>query len=151
VSSEEIGDLLIALWRRWRAASPVGRGAITQEQYWVLKTLDSHGPLKVKDLASMLGCTPGSASVAVKRLEQGGMVKRRRSEDDERVVTVTLARAGGEKLRAWRGAQTKALAALFEPLDSEERDMLRELLVRALAAAGDARTPSNIGGRGRGL
>ena len=137
MSSEEIGDLLMAVWRRWKSASPVGRGAITQEQYWVLKTLRERGPMKVKDLASIVGCTAGSASVAVKRLEKAGLVKRERNDDDERVVTITLGKEGIEKLDAWRAEQFKSMVMLFELLSRAERKTLRDLLEKALGFGSD--------------
>jgi DNA-binding MarR family transcriptional regulator len=140
VSSEEIGDLLMAVWRRWKSSSPVGSGAITQEQYWVLKTLSKRGPMRVKDLASSIGCTPGSASVAVKRLERVGLVSRDRGTDDERVVTVTLTRKGSEKLESWREEQLRSMSSLFEPLSAQEKRWLRGVLEKALAFGGEVPT-----------
>jgi DNA-binding MarR family transcriptional regulator len=136
VSSEEIGDLLMVFWQRWRLASPVRRGAITREQYWMLRMLSEHGPMKIKDLASTIGCTAGSASVAVKRLEKGGLVKRERSEKDERVVTVILEKKGIKSLDAWRAEQLRSMTVLFDSFSPEERRVLHGLLGKALTAGG---------------
>ena len=144
VSSEEVGDLLMALWRQWKSASPVKRGAVTQEQYWVLKTLNEEGPLKIKDLAAKLGCTAGSASVTVKRMERDGMVERERSQRDERVVTVKLSRTGREKLVWWKRDQLKSVSMLFDSLNTRERKTLVRLLGEGLASV-----PSVNGGRGK--
>jgi len=134
VSSRDVGSLLMVLWQRWRAASPVRRGAITREQYWVLRTLSERGEMKIKDLAYSIGCTPGSASVSVKRLEKAGLVRRSRSKADERVVTVTLARKGAESLDAWERLQLASMAEVFEALTPEERRTLHTLLGKALRA-----------------
>jgi len=147
VSSESISDLLLVLWQRWRSASPVKRGAITREQYWVLRTLSERGKMKIKDLASAIGCTPGSASVAVKRLERAGLVRRERREKDERVVTVTLARRGNKRLDSWRGEQLSYMSTLFEPLSVNEKRVLRGLLEKALVVGGDL-PMSSEGARG---
>jgi DNA-binding MarR family transcriptional regulator len=141
VSSEHISDLLLVLWQRWRSASPVKRGAITREQYWILRTLSERGKMKIKDIASAIGCTPGSASVAVKRLERTGLVRRGRREKDERIVTVTLAKKGAGKLDSWRGEQLVSMSALFESLSAKEKQVLRGLLEKALIAGGDLPTP----------
>lgn len=137
MSSEDVGDLLMVIWQRWRSASPVRKGAITREQYWILRTLAESGGLKVKDLASSIGCTSGSASVAVKRLEKSGLVRRERGRSDERVVTVTLEKQGAKNLDAWKGEQLSAMADLFESLTVAERRTLRDLLAKALAASLD--------------
>ena len=141
MSSEEIADQMMFLWQRWRSASPVKRGAITREQYWILRLLMEGGPLRIKDLASAIGCTAGSASVAVKRLEKAGLVKRERSEKDERVVTVSLGKQGVKTLDAWKGEQLASMAAVFEPLSPDERRTLHDLLGKALAAGGTVPTP----------
>jgi DNA-binding MarR family transcriptional regulator len=148
VSSQEVGDLLMVLWQRWRAASPVRRGAITREQYWILRTLSERGQMKIKDLASSIGCTAGSASVAVKRLEKTGLVKRKRSVNDERVVTVTLGKYGAETLDAWENEQLASMAEVFEPLSPEERRTLRDLLRKALTVGGSLQiSPTKSSGR----
>lgn len=133
MSSTEISDLTMLLWQKWRSASPIRRGAVTREQYWILRTLTERGELKVKEIASAIGTTAGSASVAVKRMEKAGLVKRKRSEMDERVVTVALGKQGAEKLEAWRAEQLASMAALFDALTREERRSLRDLLRKALA------------------
>jgi len=146
MSSEDVGDLLMVIWQRWRSASPVRKGAITREQYWVLRTLMERGNMRVKDLASAIGCTAGSASVAVKRLEKSGLLRRERGGSDERVVTVILEKQGTKKLDAWREDQLSAMADLFEPLNAGERRTLHDLLWKALAASGDIpAAPANRG------
>ena len=146
MSSEHISDLLLVLWQRWRSASPVKRGAITREQYWVLRTLSERGKMKIKDIASAIGCTPGSASVAVKRLERAGLVRRERREKDERVVTVTLAKRGAKKLDSWKGEQLVSMSALFESLSVKEKQALSDILEKALVAGGDLPTPTGSTG-----
>ena len=121
MSAEEIADLLLVVWRKWRLASPVRKGTITREQYWVLRMLSENGPMKIKDLASTIGTTVGSTSVAMKRLEKAGMVSRKRSERDERVVTVSLGNRGASMLKAWRKEQLASMAGLFESLSFSEK------------------------------
>lgn len=147
MSSEEVGDLLMALWRLRKSASPVSRGAITQEQYWILKTLSEMGPMKLKDLAARLGITPGSASVTVKRMKRDGLVESERNRDDERVVTVRVARKGRERLRSWRSDQLGSVAALFGSLSPTELKELVRLLGKGLEQADMTGQTGSGGGR----
>jgi DNA-binding MarR family transcriptional regulator len=133
VSSEEAADILVALWRKWRSRSPVGRGAVTREQYWIMKKLRENGPMKVKDVAKSIGCTAGSASVAIKRLEKGGMVKRERSSDDERVVRVSLRKGAAEKLDSWRRDQFGSMSGILGKLTASDRRLLVGILGKALS------------------
>jgi len=137
VSSDSISDLLQVLWQRWRSASPVKKGAITREQYWILRMLSERDRMKIKDIASGIGCTAGSASIAAKRLERAGLVRRERGEKDERIVTVTLAKKGAKKLDSWRRGQLISMSALFEPLSAREKRVLHGILEKALVVGGD--------------
>jgi DNA-binding MarR family transcriptional regulator len=150
MSSEEISDLMMLFLQKWRSASPVKRGAITREQYWILRLLTEGGQMKIKDLASGIGCTAGSASVAVKRLERAGLVRRERNEKDERVVTVTLTGQGVKMLDSWKGEQLASMAVLFEPLSQSERRNLQGLLEKALAVGGSLSPLPKQSGERRG-
>ena len=125
------------------------KGAITREQYWILRMLSERGPMKIKDLASTIGCTAGSASVAVKRLERAGLAKRERSEKDERVVTVILEKKGVKSLQAWGTEQLNSMTTIFSSLSAEERRTLRTLLAKALTAGGDLPIASTVSTTGR--
>lgn len=106
--------------------------------------------MKIKDLASAIGCTAGSASVAVKRLEKAGLVSRERSESDERIVTVILGKKGVERLSSWRAEQLASMAALFESLSPEERRTMLDLLEKSLSVSGDLSIPpTKLSGGGK--
>ncbi|MDG7016314.1 MAG: MarR family transcriptional regulator [Nitrososphaerota archaeon] len=128
MADTDLPDLFLKVWRRWRSGSPVGKGEVTQEQYWVLRTLDVSGSQRLKDLAEKLGCTPSSASTAVKRLVRSGLVTRERGKDDEREVSVRLTKEGESKLTSWRSDQLARATVLFEPLSANERRALGTLL-----------------------
>jgi MarR family transcriptional regulator, organic hydroperoxide resistance regulator len=146
LAATEVGDMILALWQRWRAASPVRRGAITREQYWILRTLMDRGEMRIKDLASAIGCTAGSASVAVKRMERSALVRRQRGKLDERVVTVTLARQGERMLDTWRKEQLDSMEELFEPLSASEKRNLRRLLEKVLSRDAQLEVSAPISG-----
>ncbi|MCI1256984.1 MAG: MarR family transcriptional regulator [Corynebacterium provencense] len=67
---------------------------LTYPQYLLLVILWSHGEQSVRSLGQMMQLDSGTLSPLVRRLEQGGLVERRRDSDDERVVTVALTDRG---------------------------------------------------------
>ena len=141
--ASEIPDLFMRIWRKWRSSSPVGKGDVTQEQYWILRMLSVSGPQRIKDLADRLECTPSTASVSVKRLEKAGLVSRERSRDDEREVKVMLTEEGGSTVASWRREQLGNLSALFERLDAREKRELESLL-RKVAGPEPAEGPRRV-------
>lgn len=71
---------------------------ITYPQYLVLMVLWEHDGLPVNDIAKKLILNTNTITPLLKRMEQQGLIKRTRSELDERKVLVQLTRKG-EKLQ----------------------------------------------------
>ncbi|WP_371483852.1 MarR family winged helix-turn-helix transcriptional regulator [Kitasatospora sp. NBC_00315] len=67
---------------------------LTYPQYLVMLVLWEHGELPVKQIGEHLRLDSGTLSPLLKRLEAAGHVRRSRSAEDERSVTVALTGAG---------------------------------------------------------
>jgi MarR family transcriptional regulator, 2-MHQ and catechol-resistance regulon repressor len=101
---------------------------ITIEQYWVMRLLYERGVMRVKDIADRIGTTSSPVTISVKRLEARGFVKRKRSSDDERVVSVSLTTHGREVFELWRKKRQRLLSEYFDALDMKEKRTLLALL-----------------------
>ncbi|WP_026416754.1 MarR family winged helix-turn-helix transcriptional regulator [Actinomadura oligospora] len=99
---------------------------LTYPQYLVMLTLWEHDELPVKEIGDLLRLDSGTLSPLLKRLETAGHVHRRRSEEDERSVVVTLT-PEGEALRA-RAADVPRRMAEASGLTRDEFQTLRALL-----------------------
>ncbi|CAJ1196509.1 Organic hydroperoxide resistance transcriptional regulator [Companilactobacillus paralimentarius] len=73
---------------------------ITYPQYLVLVSLYQYKNLSVKELGELLSLDSGTLTPLLKRLENEGLVVRKRSKEDERVVNVYLTEAGIQKREA---------------------------------------------------
>jgi len=113
---------------------------LTYPQYLVMLVLWEGKPLSVSALGQRLALDSGTLTPLLKRLEEAKLVERRRSEEDERVVHVSLTKAGaalGE--RAWDIPVELACRAGFTPTRAgvaelqRLRDTLRDLTVRISA------------------
>jgi DNA-binding MarR family transcriptional regulator len=71
---------------------------LTYPQYLVFLVLWERDDINVKTLGERLFLDSGTITPLIKRLEARGLVKRRRDEDDERQVRITLT-AEGRALR----------------------------------------------------
>ena len=69
---------------------------LTYPQYLVLVTLWIEGDQTVGSLGDQLQLDSGTLSPLLRRMEQAGLVRRERSTEDERVVTVTVGDRGRE-------------------------------------------------------
>ncbi|MCK0115697.1 MarR family transcriptional regulator [Isoptericola sp. S6320L] len=113
---------------------------LSYTQYIVLTMLWANHdvPLTVGELGRLLDLDSGTLSPLVKRLEARELVERRRTADDERVVSVSLTETG----RGLRAELADVQRCLAERMPGR-RDEAEELLAR-LHEAND-RLPRRIG------
>ncbi|GAY07421.1 MarR family winged helix-turn-helix transcriptional regulator [Pseudonocardia sp. N23] len=119
---------VIALYRP--VLEPMG---LTHPQYLVMLALWERSPLSVKDLAGLLALDPGTLSPLLKRLEAAGLVVRRRSTEDERVLAVTLTDEGASLRAQAEQVPPAIIARLGMPLS--ELESLHASLTSVIAAA----------------
>jgi DNA-binding MarR family transcriptional regulator len=114
-------------------------------QLHVLGVLRDGAPITVSHLASRLGISPPSASAIVDRMVDGGLVARERSEEDRRIVSVSLTPAGEVALKEAIGGRRGWLERVLGRLDATElRDTVRVL--RRLEQALDEDRPGAVPG-----
>jgi 4'-phosphopantetheinyl transferase len=110
----------------FRAAAEQGRvrrllrQSVSLQHVQVLAVLRASGSLPVGDLARALDVSVASATGIVSRMEQRDLVTRTRSEQDRRVVTVSLARGGKTALEQLEGPAREKFAAMLETLTLDE-------------------------------
>lgn len=109
---------------------------LTYPQYLVMLVLWEDGDLPVKRIGERLRLDSGTLSPLLKRLESAGLVRRERSPEDERSVTVSLT-SEGSALRERAGRVPRRLLAATG-LPVEDLAALRELLERVTGALDSA-------------
>jgi DNA-binding MarR family transcriptional regulator len=124
-------DTLAQAIRRARGANAQpSDDLLTFSQYALLQSLDGDTTARVSDLAGAAGISPSTATRILDALERRAIVRRHRSPEDRRGVTVTLTDHGRRTLdrqAAWmRGRQR----AFYDQLPGAERELVADLLVR---------------------
>ena len=99
---------------------------LTYPQYLVMLVLWEGDGLRVSDIGDRLRLDSATLSPLLKRLEQGGLVGRARSADDERSVIVTLTESGRALKR--RAASIPARVERASCLTRQQLDVLKESL-----------------------
>lgn len=118
-----------------RAISTNQRSTLTLEQFWLLRQLRQNGPMSVGELSSILGVTPGSVTLACKRLEKDGHVTRDRQTYDERIVRVALTPDAHAIVEVWLEHRREVFAQFLEHLEPHEQEHLMQLIERVLEVA----------------
>lgn len=117
--------------RRARGATPTAApGWLTLSQYALLLPLADTDVARVSDLAGEAGVAPSTATRILDALERRAMVRRERSLEDRRGVTVTLTDDGREALRRQDDWMRARRLAFFGELPASERALVSGLLLR---------------------
>jgi len=103
---------------------------LTYPQYLVMMLLWEHKALSVKELGNELMLDSGTLTPLLKRLADKDLVKRTRSEEDERVVVITLTETG-QKLKR-KAAEIPEKLACSLHLTEKELLQLRGLTQQLL-------------------
>jgi len=98
---DNLSEFRYALRRFLAASEAINKAAgVTQQQYQAMLAVRAwpSDPMATKDLADQLLLTHHAAVQLVDRLEKLGLVERRGSSDDRRVVHLSLSAAGAAVL-----------------------------------------------------
>src|SRR5437763_9734646 len=130
-------DFLVA-FETWAQAVRRARGAAAQDaqdrltlsQYSLLMPLSGSDTARVSDLAAGAGIAPSTASRILDALERRAIVRRTRSQEDRRGVTVSLTEHGREALGQQHEWMRARQLEFFDGLPGEDRELVSSLLVR---------------------
>jgi DNA-binding MarR family transcriptional regulator len=123
-------ELLAQFAQAYRSLSDVLMDQITlsRSQAMVLCKLYHADGMTQSEIAQQLSVQGATVTDMLQRMEEGGLVSRRRDLDDNRLVRVYLSDAGREKERFILEQFFKLESAIFAGFDKNERVLLRRLL-----------------------
>jgi MarR family 2-MHQ and catechol resistance regulon transcriptional repressor len=101
---------------------------LTTEQFGVLTSIKSRGPLRPSDLASILERSPNSVSMLVDRMVKAGLVRRTRDRKDRRVVTVSMTSKGEKAVEPAIPAGWDFIHKILSPLSYKDKHALASML-----------------------
>ena len=128
-----LNEILVRLFRDINA---IEERAIRTEEYKDVTTNDMHvmeaiGIQEAKNMTSVaksLEVTTGTLTIAVNSLVKKGYVERVRSEEDRRVVLVSLSEKGKKAYLPHQQFHQQMIASILETLDGQEQQVLEKAL-----------------------
>jgi DNA-binding MarR family transcriptional regulator len=132
--SVEDWELLAHVAQAYRSLSDafMDRIGMHRAQATLLCRLFVHDGMTQSEIAEQLSVQGATVTNMLQRMEEAGLVARRRDPEDNRLVRVYLTDTGREQERAITEQFTKVEEAIFEGLDPEERVVLRQVLRKML-------------------
>lgn len=147
-SSDVLVDELFATTQRLRAFVD-GRlrehGASVSRLRTLRVLARAGGPLRMRDLAELVGNAPRTTTTIVDSLEKDGLVERVRHPEDRRAFLLTLTEEGVRRHREAEELDRAALATATGALAPAEREQLRSLLARIRTTVGERTADADAG------
>src|SRR5437588_12915555 len=145
--AEGLHRTLSKLFSILRRGDPSGSAAgadLTLAQLSILVTLLDQGPIRMTDLAAHERVRTPTTTVAIRRLEKIGLVKRSRDPSDLRAVLVDITPRGLAVHRESLTNRIAALAALLSQLSESDLETLTKALapLERLAASEPVTSPA---------
>jgi DNA-binding MarR family transcriptional regulator len=120
----------MAAVRRLRGRETSRPGELTDAQYSLLFCLRDESQMSVRDLAEAADLSPASVTEMLEGLATAGLVERRRSERDRRVVLTALTASGRGLVEERRARFEPRLRAALEPFSEDELVIAARVLER---------------------
>lgn len=103
---------------------------VTANDMHVIEAIDMEEARNMTSVARSLGVTTGTLTIAVNSLVKKGYVERVRSEEDRRVVLVSLSEKGKKAYLHHQQFHEQMIEAIVEELSEEEQAVLEKALVK---------------------
>ncbi len=101
---------------------------ITGPQLWAMRAIDDLGSCSAGDLAGRLFVHPSTITGVIQRLEDKGLIDRRRRPDDRRAIVLRLTPAGKKLLHRGPAQDQGHIVKALQVMSSDEVSKLRLLL-----------------------
>ena len=130
-----LNEVLVKLFRNINA---IEERAIRTGEYQDVTTNDVHvieaigmgGAKNMTSVARSLDVTTGTLTIAVNSLVKKGYVNRMRSEEDRRVVLISLSEKGGRAFLHHQKFHEQMIDTVVEELTEEEQQVLEKALTK---------------------
>ncbi|OBA99638.1 MarR family transcriptional regulator [Mycobacteriaceae bacterium 1482268.1] len=133
---------LFSVLRRGDVNRSTAGSELTLAQLSILLTLLEKGPIRMTDLAAHERVRTPTTTVAIRRLEKLGLVKRSRDPSDLRAVLVEVTPRGLVQHREALAARRAHLAAMLSHLSEDDVETLTKALA-PMERLGDAGTTAD--------
>lgn len=122
---EKLADILAVLQRCFmlRLSQELARGNVSFPQYFLLGFLSQSKSLTMTEIATKMSHTTAAATGMVDRLENLKYVRRTRSSEDRRKISVQITPAGAELVSRIRADMVNKLTDMMANLEPVEQKM----------------------------
>lgn len=128
-----LNEVLVKLFREIntieeRAVKTGEYKELTVNDMHVIEAIDIYDAKNMTTVAKQLSVTTGTLTIAVNSLVKKGYVERSRSEEDRRVVLISLTEKGRSAYAQHKRFHQQMIDAIVKDLDAQEQVILKKAL-----------------------
>ena len=130
--NETLNEVLVKLFRD---INTIEERAIRTEEYRDMHVIEAIGtgePKNMTTVAKLLSVTTGTLTISMNSLVKKGYVQRVRSEEDRRVVLVSLTEKGKRAFDHHKRFHDEMIRQVLKGLDGQEQEILRKALLNLM-------------------
>ena len=113
---------------KYQAVKRMEELELKPSQAAILFSLHCKGNMSQRELAEMIGITPPSMTVALRKMEERGYIVRKTDSNDQRVIRIQLASKGVECVEGVKGVIRELEEITVQGLSPEEKILVKRLL-----------------------
>jgi DNA-binding MarR family transcriptional regulator len=129
---DAVAEAIVYLYTESRRITKglAGRYGLTGPQLAVVKMLEPVGKLSLSELSERIRARNSTVTGIIDRMEREGLVERRRSEQDRRVVHIVLTRQGRQLASEIPVEPVQIFRQVLSELSSKDTADLKRILTR---------------------
>jgi DNA-binding MarR family transcriptional regulator len=117
-----------------RIAEALASSGLTMPQITAIRLVAHAGSLTMTQICNEMNASPSTVAGIIDRLEAAGIVERKRSDQDRRVIHVSISSKGSDKALLARTTMETCFSKAFEALAEDELSSIEHGLDAVLAA-----------------
>lgn len=112
------------------AIQPRCEQPLAEGQFFLMFALWEHNACKVSDISNRLGLTAGAITAMADKLVEADLIQRQRSEDDRRVVWLSLTEQGREVIKKVQNSRFELVRQRFNGLSEEDLEQAVQVFTK---------------------
>ncbi len=148
---QHIHDRLLGLFSRLEGlglrGAPIKQLDLSMQQFGLLMSVMRQPGIRVHEIAETLGVSTPTVSVAVRKLETQGWLKRKQDPEDKRAAQLYLSTKASLLAQRAKAFRRKRTNEFMSALTATEQDQLLTLLEKAISNLEEKQTYKSIGRR----
>jgi len=108
-------------------------GGLDKKELSILEFLGDNHDIIMRDIADFLNASVSTVTGIVDKLVNKEIVLRHYSQEDRRIINITLSTQGDEMYKLYKDEKRKMGSAILSALDEPEQDKLIELFEKVTA------------------